>query len=49
MTLDGVRELLAPHWTMLDAPQNIEFVIRETRAQAPAYNRGIDGLGSVAQ
>jgi putative 4-mercaptohistidine N1-methyltranferase len=31
MTLDGLRELLASHWTMLDAPQNIEFVIRETR------------------
>ena len=31
MTLDGLRELLAPHWTMFDTPQNIEFVIRETR------------------
>ena len=31
MTLDSLRELLGPHFTMLDAPQNVEFVIRETR------------------
>jgi len=31
MTLDALRELLDPHFVMLDAPQNLEFVIRETR------------------
>ena len=31
MTLDALRELLSPHFVMLDAPQNVEFVIRETR------------------
>jgi len=31
MTLDAMRELLAPHFIMLDAPRNVEFVIRETR------------------
>lgn len=31
MTLDGLRDLLGPHFVMLDAPQNREFVIRETR------------------
>lgn len=31
MTLDGLRDLLGPHFVMLDAPQNKEFVIRETR------------------
>ncbi|MCC6123823.1 MAG: 5-histidylcysteine sulfoxide synthase [Pirellulales bacterium] len=31
MTLDALRELLAPHFVMLDAPRNVEFVIRETR------------------
>ena len=30
-TLDALRELLSPHFTMLDEPQNVEFVIRETR------------------
>jgi putative 4-mercaptohistidine N1-methyltranferase len=31
LTLDALRELLSPHFVMLDAPQNVEFVIRETR------------------
>jgi putative 4-mercaptohistidine N1-methyltranferase len=30
-TLDALRELLSPNFVMLDAPQNLEFVIRETR------------------
>jgi hypothetical protein len=29
--LDALRELLSPNFVMLDAPQNLEFVIRETR------------------
>jgi putative 4-mercaptohistidine N1-methyltranferase len=31
MTLDAIRDLLGPHCVMLDAPKNVEFVIRETR------------------
>jgi len=31
MTLDAIGELLRPHFTMREAPRNIEFVIRETR------------------
>ena len=31
MTLDGLRALLGPHFTMLDSPKDLEFVIRETR------------------
>ena len=31
MTLDALRDLLGPHFVMLDAPQDVEFVIRETR------------------
>ena len=31
MTIDALGELLGPHFVMLDAPQNVEFVIRETR------------------
>ena len=31
MTLDALRDLLGPHFVMLDAQQNMEFVIRETR------------------
>ena len=31
MTLDALRDLLRPHFVMLDAPKNVEFVIRETR------------------
>jgi putative 4-mercaptohistidine N1-methyltranferase len=30
-TLDALRDLLAPHFKMLQAPQDVEFVIRETR------------------
>ena len=30
-TLDTLRELLSPHFAMLDEPQEVEFVIRETR------------------
>lgn len=30
-TLDTLRELLSPHFRMLDEPQEVEFVIRETR------------------
>ena len=30
-TLDALGELLGPHFAMLDAPRNVEFVIRETR------------------
>jgi putative 4-mercaptohistidine N1-methyltranferase len=30
-TLEAVRELLGPRFTMMDEPQEIEFVIRETR------------------
>jgi 5-histidylcysteine sulfoxide synthase/putative 4-mercaptohistidine N1-methyltranferase len=31
LTLDGLRDLLSPHFAMLDVPKNMEFVIRETR------------------
>jgi 5-histidylcysteine sulfoxide synthase/putative 4-mercaptohistidine N1-methyltranferase len=31
MTLDALRDLLGPHFRMLAAPKNVEFVIRETR------------------
>ncbi len=31
MTFDALRDLLGPHFTMLDPPQDLEFVIRETR------------------
>jgi 5-histidylcysteine sulfoxide synthase/putative 4-mercaptohistidine N1-methyltranferase len=31
MTLDALRDMLGPHFVMLDAPKNVEFVIRETR------------------
>jgi hypothetical protein len=31
MTLDALRDLLGVHFAMLDAPKNVEFVIRETR------------------
>ncbi len=30
-TLDGLRELLSPHFTPIAAPRDVEFVIRETR------------------
>jgi putative 4-mercaptohistidine N1-methyltranferase len=30
-TLDALKELLGPRFNMIDAPQDIEFVIRETR------------------
>ena len=30
-TLDALRELLSPYFTMWDEPQNVEFVVRETR------------------
>ncbi|HBO44774.1 MAG TPA: putative 4-mercaptohistidine N1-methyltransferase, partial [Planctomycetaceae bacterium] len=30
-TLDALREVLAPHFDALDAPRDVEFVIRETR------------------
>ncbi|MBN2241059.1 MAG: 5-histidylcysteine sulfoxide synthase [Acidobacteria bacterium] len=30
-TLDSLGELLGPHFTMLDEPRELEFVIRETR------------------
>ena len=31
MTLDALRDLLRSHFVMLDEPQDLEFVIRETR------------------
>jgi 5-histidylcysteine sulfoxide synthase/putative 4-mercaptohistidine N1-methyltranferase len=31
MTLDAMRDLLAPHFVMRDAPRDVEFVLRETR------------------
>ncbi|MHB0960400.1 MAG: 5-histidylcysteine sulfoxide synthase [Pirellulaceae bacterium] len=31
LTLDALRDLLAPHFVMLGTPQDVEFVIRETR------------------
>ena len=31
VTLDALRDLLGSHFVMLDAPKNVEFVIRETR------------------
>ena len=31
MTFDALSNLLAPHFLLRDAPQNVEFVIRETR------------------
>jgi putative 4-mercaptohistidine N1-methyltranferase len=30
-TLDGLKEALAPHFTMLGEPRDVPFVIRETR------------------
>jgi 5-histidylcysteine sulfoxide synthase/putative 4-mercaptohistidine N1-methyltranferase len=30
-TIDALRDLLSPHCTMLDAPRDVDFVIRETR------------------
>lgn len=30
-TLEGLIDILSPHFKMLDAPRDIEFVIRETR------------------
>lgn len=30
-TLDGLIDILRPHFTMLDTPKDVEFVIRETR------------------
>ena len=31
LTLDALRDLLSPHFVMLDEPREMEFVIRETR------------------
>ena len=31
LTRDALHDLLEPHFTMLDPPQDVEFVIRETR------------------
>ncbi len=31
LTLDALHDLLSPHFVPLDAPRNVEFVIRETR------------------
>ncbi len=31
MTLDALRDMLGAHFVMLDAPKDVEFVIRETR------------------
>ena len=31
MTLDALRDLLRPHFVMLDAARNMAFTIRETR------------------
>ena len=31
MTLDALRDILGPHFVMLNTPKNVEFVIRETR------------------
>ena len=33
MTLDALRNLLAPHLVMLGTPQDVEFVIREARCE----------------
>ena len=51
MTLDALRDLLAPHFVMLDGAKDVEFVIRETRrkfqhtvAELTAWQR--DRLGS---
>ena len=30
-TFDALRELLGPHFNLLEAPRDVEFVIRETR------------------
>jgi len=30
-TLDGLKELLAPHFRLIEAPVDVPFVIRETR------------------
>jgi hypothetical protein len=30
-TLDGLKALLAPHFRLMQAPQEVPFVIRETR------------------
>lgn len=30
MSLDGIKTLLAPHFTLVDTPRDVEFVIRET-------------------
>ena len=44
MTLDALRELLGPHFVMLDAPRNVEFVIRETRRKFQHTVAENDGL-----
>jgi putative 4-mercaptohistidine N1-methyltranferase len=31
MTLDSLKDLLSPHFVLLDAPRNVEFALRETR------------------
>ncbi|MGO9114604.1 MAG: hypothetical protein ACLP9L_35760, partial [Thermoguttaceae bacterium] len=31
MTFEALSDLLAPHFVMRDTPQDVEFVIRETR------------------
>jgi hypothetical protein len=31
MTLDALRDLLAPHFILRARPRDVEFVIRETR------------------
>jgi hypothetical protein len=30
-TLDALREILAPHFRLMDEPRDVPFVIRETR------------------
>jgi 5-histidylcysteine sulfoxide synthase/putative 4-mercaptohistidine N1-methyltranferase len=49
-TLDALGDLLGPHFVMLDAPKNVEFVLRETRrkfqhtrAEMTAWKRSSSG------
>ena len=50
-TLDALREILSRHFELLDEPQNLEFVIRETRrkfqhtvAEVTAWARSLNSM-----
>ncbi len=48
LTLDALRDLLSPHFVMLDTPQNVEFVHSRNATEISAHGRGTDGLGACA-